>query len=69
MSLDNTLFNLLNAFPTKPWNWYYISCNPNITMEMINMNLDVTCAWNWSSISENPNFTMEMIKQYPDKFK
>jgi hypothetical protein len=42
-----------------------ISCNPNLTMEFINSNLDKNFIWAW--ISENPSMTMEIIEANPDK--
>ena len=47
------------------WNWYDISQNPNITMEMVNA--DPTKPWEWNAISYNPNLTMEMILANPTK--
>ena len=49
----------------KPWNWANISCNPNITMEMIKANPDKP--WDWYWISRNPNLTMDYINANPDK--
>jgi len=49
----------------KPWNWWYISYNPNITMEFIEKHPEKT--WCWQEISQNPNITMEIIEKYPDK--
>jgi hypothetical protein len=31
----NILMYLLEKHPEKPWDWYGISCNPNIIMEYI----------------------------------
>ena len=31
----NILTYLLEKYPEKSWDWYCISMNPNITMEMI----------------------------------
>ena len=35
--------------PDKPWNWYIISYNPNITMEIIEKYPDKP--WDWGGIS------------------
>jgi hypothetical protein len=56
---------LVESYPDKPWNWYWISKNLNITMEMIESHPDKP--WDWECISENPNITMEMIEAHPDK--
>ena len=55
----------IKANPDKPWNWHWISGNPNITMDIIKAN--PLLPWDWDSISSNPNITMEMIKENPDK--
>jgi len=33
-----------------PWNWYYLSMNPNITWEIVQSNLDKD--WDWWCLSE-----------------
>jgi len=47
----NQLWTLITRYPKKPWNWYSISENPNITMEFIEKYPDRE--WNWGSISSN----------------
>lgn len=49
----------------KPWNWFWISCNPNITWEFIEANSDKP--WVWDEISRNPNITWDIIESNPDK--
>ena len=46
----------MNDNPDKPWRWYGLSSNPNITMEMVNANHDKP--WDWYRLSSNP-FTKE----------
>jgi hypothetical protein len=57
-------WNFLMKYEDK-LNWYNISQNLNITMEMIEKypNKD----WDWNGISRNPNLTMEMIENSPEK--
>jgi hypothetical protein len=31
---------ILKFYPNKPWNWFYISQNPNLLMEIISNNPD-----------------------------
>ena len=50
--------------PDKPWNWYWLSANPNITMEIVAANPDAP--WDWSWLSENPNITWEIVAANPD---
>ena len=56
---------MIEKHPEKPWDWKWISRNPNITMEFIEKHLEKP--WNWGWISENPNITMEMIEKNPEK--
>ena len=51
--------------PDKDWDWGAISCNPNITMEIIEKYPDKN--WVWRAISFNRNLTTEIINKYPDK--
>ena len=37
--------------PDKPWNWYGLSYNPNITIEFIEKYLDKP--WNWRQLINN----------------
>ena len=39
------------ANPDKPWSWYSISGNPNITFDMVVNNPDKP--WDWYSMSRN----------------
>ena len=57
-------WNFLMKYEDK-LNWYNISYNPNITMEIIENNPDKP--WDWYDISYNPNITMEFIEKYPEK--
>ena len=41
----NILEYLIEKYPDKPWDWYYISWNPNITMDFIEKYPDKP--WNW----------------------
>ena len=49
----------------NPRNWYNISCNPNITWDIIQNNPDKP--WVWDGISSNPNITWDIIQNNPDK--
>ena len=44
----------------KPWDWDYLSENPNITWEIIQANPDKP--WDWGFISGNPNITWKIIQ-------
>ena len=61
----NGFFYLFINNLDKPWNWYYISKNTNITWNIIKNNLDKP--WDWYYISGNENITWEIIQNNPDK--
>ena len=61
----NPLLYLLEKYPDKPWNWTWISGNPNITMKMIENHPEKP--WDWEYISSNENITMEFIEKHPEK--
>lgn len=46
-------------------NWKFVSKNPNITMSMIENNLNLP--WKWGDIGANPNLTIGFIKRFPDE--
>jgi hypothetical protein len=43
--------DFINATPDKPWSWFRISENPNITWEDIEVNPDKP--WCWKGVSFN----------------
>ena len=49
--MANTLQQLILKFPDKPWYWYGLSYNPNITMNFVLENPDKL--WNWEWLSMN----------------
>ena len=61
----NDLLILLYLFPKKPWDWKYLSENPNITWKIVQQNPDKP--WNWDYLSENPNITWKIIQENPDE--
>ena len=56
---------LLKKYPDKPWNWYYLSLNSNITMSDVLNNPDKQ--WNFNGLSSNSNITMKDVLNNPDK--
>ena len=56
---------MIEKHPEKPWEQYFISLNPNITMEDIENHPEKP--WEWMGISENPNITMDIIEKYINK--
>jgi len=65
IKMISDLFEFVRANPDKPWDWSYLSQNPNITMEDVCANPDKP--WNWYGVSMNPNITMEDVIEHPDK--
>jgi len=59
------IFECVEKHPEKERDWYGISLNPNVTMEMIERHPEKP--WDWRVISKNPNVTMEMIEKHPEK--
>jgi len=57
--------DLLQLYPDKPWNWYGLSSNPNISWEIVCSNPDKP--WDWYELSMNPNITLEIVCSNPDK--
>ena len=54
----------IDEHPEKPWNWYTISHNRNITMKYILDHPGKQWVWYWISI--NPNIQMKDIVAHPD---
>jgi hypothetical protein len=57
--------DIVKKNPDKPWEWYCISMNPNITWDIIRDNPDKP--WSWKGISSNPNITMDIVRDNPYK--
>ena len=56
----NILLYLLEKYPEKPWDWYWISKNTNLAMDIIEKNPEKP--WDWGWISKNTNITMDIIE-------
>ena len=53
--------DIIEKYPDKPWNWEFISKNPNITIDIIEKYPDKF--WSYYSVSNNPNITIEFIEK------
>ena len=51
--------------PDKPWNYDYVSKNPNITIEILKNNSNIP--WNYKYLSENININWNFITENMDK--
>jgi hypothetical protein len=49
----------------KPWDYNWLSQNPNITWDFVLSNPDKT--WNYDYLSENPNITWEIVSSNQEK--
>ena len=65
MSYSKYYFDFVKNNPDKPWNWYALSGNPNITWDIVRDNPDKP--WNWYALSGNPNITWDIVRDNPDK--
>jgi hypothetical protein len=59
---ENTLIRLMKEFPDKPWSWYQLSYNPNITWDFIKLHLDKP--WDWRIISTH--IAWDIIQSNPE---
>ena len=50
---------IIKKYPTKDWDWEYISMNPNLTITMIENNLDKP--WDWDNGISKNSFNYENI--------
>ena len=53
------------AHPDKPWDWWAVSENPNITWDIVTTNPDEP--WNWGGLCLNPSITWGNVLANPDK--
>ena len=49
----------------KPWNWFDLSRNPNITWYIVKANPNKP--WDWYELSSNSNITWDIVISNPDK--
>ena len=63
--MDHHFINFINKYSNKPWNWTYLSVNPNITFDIIEKYIDKP--WNCFFISlKNNNTTFDIVEKYID---
>ena len=62
---NDNFFNMILEDSDKPWNWYSLSYNDNITWEIIKNNPEKP--WVWYCLSYNTNITWDIVKDNPDK--
>ena len=66
-SWDDKYINFIKSISTEYWNWYTLSGNSNIKMEMVNDNPQLP--WNWKGLSKNPNITIDFISNNITQFR
>lgn len=54
-------FRIIKDNSDKPWDWYHLSQNPNITWDIVEANLDKPWDLIGLSLSQNPNITCDII--------
>ena len=57
-------FQFIKTNPDKPWDFWSLSRNPNITWDIVKANPDKP--WDFWSLSGNPNITCDIVKANPD---
>ena len=62
---DDNIWTWQRRDETWYWRWGFVSANPNMTMDIIEQNIDKP--WDWWGISQNPNLTMEFIENHPNE--
>lgn len=50
--MEETWFDYIKLHPDRPWDYYYISANPNITWDIVQANPDID--WDYIQLSRNP---------------
>ena len=65
--MSNTLQQLILKFPDKPWNWWELSRNPNITMKFVLDNINKP--WNWQWLSQNKFLLDPILMKLKEKQK
>lgn len=64
LSARAPMWAVLNS-PGLPWRWKQVSANKNITMHLVEANMDKP--WNWKSLSKNTNIKFEHVVKHLDK--
>ncbi len=65
MKRVNHLAILLELYPGEPWNYIWLSINPNVTWEIVRDHPDRP--WDYRGLSRNPNITWKIVRDNPDK--
>ena len=63
---DNSLLILLKLYPNKHWDWFDVTCNPNITIEHVIDNPSLP--WDITALRWNVNITPDVVRKYKDDF-
>lgn len=60
-----TIKDIKKHIETKKFEWYYLSCNPSLTWDIIKENNDLP--WDINGLSLNPNITIDIIRKHKSK--
>ena len=55
---------LVEKYPEKPWSYYLLSSNPNITLTDVRNHPEIP--WSYEYLSQNPNITLKDILNHPE---
>ena len=61
----NKWFQYVLYHPDKPWDYDWLSKNPNITLDIVQNYPNKPWSYLW--LSQNPNITWEIVQNNPDK--
>lgn len=59
------LEKMIYKYPNKPWNWAYLSANPNISKHFIEQFINFP--WRWDYVSCNKNINLDFVLKYIEK--
>ena len=58
-------FQFILDHPEKPWSYWSLGKNPNVTWDTVQANPDLP--WVYQALSMNPNITWDIVQANPDK--
>ena len=63
MKLNNELEKIYLEYPNEIYNYNFLSCNPNLSEKMLDINIKL---WNITNIISNTNISFQYIRQKYD---
>jgi len=72
--MPNTLRKLLKKYPDKPWDYYWLSSNENLTIDIVIRDLNKTSnnktrsVWYWNGLIQNKNINREELLKIAEQY-